>query len=249
MNRKTNLKMLVLIWVVVFAIQGIVCNIPAVYGQAQPDYPSDGAIIEGDIITYLGNEHIWTKLTFFPDVSAVKHTGYFSVDYSEVAGRVQDANLGEPPYGHIQGWEYTYFAGNPQVPPAVETLVRGAKYYWTVDETDALGNTLAGDVWEFIIQGFKASFPNPPNEAIFVETDVLLSWVPGFGVEEHDVYLGTDLNSVELAEYDSSFPPPEFVGTTEEPNIFVTGLASDTTYYWRVDEVSGRLPHPFNGGT
>ncbi|NIR67802.1 MAG: hypothetical protein GWO10_29475 [candidate division Zixibacteria bacterium] len=197
----------------------------------------------------LALENIWTRLIFFPDASAVKHTGYFSDDYSDVAGRVQDANLGEPPYEHISGWEYTFFAGNPQVPPADETLVRGAKYYWTVDETDALGNTLAGDVWEFIIQDFKASFFNPPNEAIFVETDVLLSWVPGFGVEEHDVYLGTDLDSVELAEYDSSFPPPEYVGTTQEPNIFVTGLASDTKYYWRVDEVSGRLPHPFNGGT
>ncbi|MHC4691843.1 MAG: right-handed parallel beta-helix repeat-containing protein, partial [Planctomycetota bacterium] len=245
MNRKTNLKMLVLILVVVVTMTGVVWNIPTVYGQAQPDYPSDGAVIYGDFVV----ENIWTRLIFIPDASAIKHTGYFSVDYSEVAGRVQDANLGSPPYGQVPGWEYTYFAGNPQVPPADETLVRGAKYYWTVDETDALGNTLAGDVWEFIIQDFKASFPSPPNEAVFVETDVLLSWVPGFGVEEHDVYLGTNLNSVELAEYDSSFPPPEFVGTTEEPNIFVTGLASDTKYYWRVDEVSGRLPHPFDGGT
>ena len=249
MKSKTHFKMPALVWVVVFAMTGLVLNVSTVYGQAQPDYPSDGAVISGDEITYLGEDYIWTKLVFIPDASAVKHTGYFSVDYNDVAGRVQDANLGAPPYGHIPGWEYTFFAGNPQVPPADETLVRGTKYYWTVDETDALGNTLEGDVWEFTIQDFKASFPNPPNEAIFVETDLLLSWMPGFGVEDHDVYLGTDLASVELAEYDFTFPPPEFVGTTSEPNLFVTGLASNTKYYWRVDQVSGRLPHPFNGGT
>ena len=232
MNRKTNLKMRVVILALVAAVTGALWNVTTVYGQAQPDYPSDGAVIIGD--TYGAN--IWTKLIFFPDASAVKHTGYFSEDYDEVSGRVQDANLGAPPYGHMHGWEYTYFAGFPSVEPATDSLVRGTRYYWTVDETDALGNTLAGDVWEFTIQGFKAFFPSPPHEAKFIETDVLLSWLPGFGVEDHDVYLGTN-------------PHPEFLGTTSEVSLLVTGLTEGVKYYWRVDQVNGRMPYPIGGGT
>ena len=249
MNRKANLKMRVVILVVVVAMTGAVWNVSTVYGQAQPDYPFDGDIIIGDIVTYLGDEYIWTKLIFIPDASAVKHTGYFSDDYNDVAGRVQVANLGAPPYASIPGWEYTLFAGNPHVPPANYTLVRGTRYYWTVDATDALGNQFPGDIWEFAIQGFHAFAPSPPNEATFVETDVLLSWSPGFVVEDHDVYIGTDLESVELAEFDFTVPPPEFLDTIPEPNIFVTGLALNTKYYWRVDEVIGRMPFPIGGGT
>jgi predicted outer membrane repeat protein len=250
MNRKTNLKNRVVILLLVAGITGAVWNVSTVYGQAQPDYPFDGDIIIGEIVTYLGKEHIWTKLIFIPDANAVKHTGYFSVDYNDVAGRVQDANLGAPPYGKIPGWEYTLFAGNPQVFPAVDSLVRGTKYYWTVDETEALGNTLAGDVWEFTILGFKASSPNPPNESIFVETDVVLSWLPGFGVEEHDVYLGTDFNNVNNAlsgPWDPD-PPPEYQGTTTEASLLVTGLIQGVKYYWRVDEVNHRMPPPIGGG-
>ncbi|MHC4693937.1 MAG: PA14 domain-containing protein, partial [Planctomycetota bacterium] len=224
--------------------EGPVWKFTTIRGEAQCDYPYDGALIAGDTTTYNGEDYIWTKLNFFPGATATKHTGYFNEDYSKVESRVQDANIGEPPYAHISGWEYTFFAGNPQVPPADDSLVRGHRYYWTVDAEDALGNVFAGDVWEFTIQDFKAGCPDPPNEATFVETDVLLSWCPGFGVEEYDVYLGTDLNGVELAEFDLIFPPPEYKGTTKEPNIFVTGLAYNTKYYWRVDGVIGRVP-PF----
>ncbi len=249
MNRKANLKMRVLILLLVAAITGAVWNVSTVYGQAQPDYPFDGDIIIGDTVTYLGDEYIWTKLIFFPDASAVKHTGYFSDDYNEVAGRVQDANLGAPPYASIPGWEYTLFAGNPQVPPADYTLARGTRYYWTVDATDALGNQFPGDIWEFAIQGFHAFAPNPPNEAIFVETDVLLSWVPGFSVEDHDIYMGTSWEDVNNSVYSFTTPPPEFLGTTSEASLLVTGLTEGVKYYWRVDQVNGRMPYPIGGGT
>jgi hypothetical protein len=215
------------------------CNI----GGAMPEFPADGAVIPGEAVHY-PYDYIWTRLVFIPGPTAVEHTGYFHEDYSKEESRAEDANLGSPPFAHVPGWEYVFFAGNPQVPPADETLVRGTKYYWTVDETDALGNTFAGDIWEFTIQDFKAILPNPPNEATFVGTDVLLSWQPGYGPTDHEVYMGTSWEDVNNAYY--TYPPlPEFLGITQEPNMVVTGLELNTTYYWRVDEVHRGPPFIF----
>ena len=244
MRGKTKIMvMFFVVWVITAAGQTIFLE--AANGSIASDpYPADGAVIPGDITEYLGNEYIWTKLIFVPGANSVEHTGYFSDDYSKVESRVQDANLGQPPYGAVTGWEYTFFAGNPQVPPAVETLVRGTKYYWCVDETDALGTTYPGDIWEFTIQDYKACCPNPPDGAVVLGPDVLLSWVPGFGVEDHDVYLGTSWDDVNNTVYDYFNQSPEFLDTVTEQNILVTGLSENTTYYWRVDEIAGRGP-PF----
>jgi hypothetical protein len=209
------------------------------FGEAMPDYPSDGAMISGEVD--FGSGNIYTGLIFIPGATAVEHKGYFSEDYSKVASRHPDANLGPPPFAEWVGFEYTYYAGHPAVPPAFYSLVRGQKYYWTVDSNDALGNTFAGDIWEFTILGFYAFEPNPPNEATFVGTDVLLSWQPGFHWNDnfcHVIYMGTSWEDVNSVWYSPFFPPPpEFLGTTTEPNILVTGLLDNTRYYWRVDEV------------
>ncbi len=234
----TYLKAALSISIFLVAIGGAAASAPT---QAQPDFPADGAMIPGDI----DGDNIWTKRIFIPGATAVEHTGYFSDNYDDVANRIEDANLGHPPYATVPGWEYTLFAGNPQVPPANETLVRSTKYYWTVDATDALGNTFSGDIWEFTVQGWKAFEPSPPNEAVDVETNVLLSWLPGHKACEHDVFIGTSWENVNNARYNYSNQPPEFLGTTTEPNILVTGLAHGVKYYWRVDEIYGCMPPPF----
>ena len=239
---ETYLKAALSISIFLIAVGGAAASAPT---QAQPDFPADGEVIPGEEYEYLGDDYIWTKLIFIPGANAVEHTGYFSDDYSKVESRAEDANLGPPPYAHVSGWEYTFFAGYPSVPPAVDSLVRGTAYYWTVDETDAMGNTLAGEIWEFAVQGWKAFEPSPPNEAMLVTTDVLLSWWPGIDVDEYDVYIGTSWEDVNGPGYDPNLPyPVEFLGTTTEPYIFVTGLAFNTKYYWRVDGVVGRGP-PF----
>jgi hypothetical protein len=201
-------------------------------GEAQVDYPFDGAIITGDEVTHLGDDYIWTKIIFFPGATAVDHTGYFNEDYSKVDSRAQDANLGSPPYASIQGWEYTFFAGNPQVPPANYTLERGKKYYWTVDAKDSLGNTFAGDIWEFTILSYYATNPIPPDEDIFVSFTPFLSWSPGFGVADHDIYMSTSWEDVNNARYDFYVPPPEFVTTRSDPNYqFPSTLPILTKFY------------------
>ncbi|MHC4546113.1 MAG: hypothetical protein ACYSYL_16610 [Planctomycetota bacterium] len=194
--------------------KGDVWCFTTVDGEAQPDYPEDGAAIPGEPYPDPPGPttHIWTMLIFEPGLTAVKHTGYFSDDYSKVYNRHQDANLGPPPFPY-PGWDNIYFVGNPEVPPAIDSLVRGVTYYWCVDETDALGTTYPGDVWEFTIQDYKASSPNPPDEAVIVDFDVLLSWNEGVEVDEHDVYMGTSWEDVNNAVYDPINPPPEYLGT------------------------------------
>jgi hypothetical protein len=111
------------------------------------------------------------------------------------------------------------------------------------------GTVYIDDIRGFTIPGYKASSPSPPNEAVILETDVLLSWSEGIEVEEHDVYMGTSWENVYNAVYDPINPPPEYLGTVTDPCFMVTGLSENTTYYWRVDEVSGRPPYPNPGGT
>jgi len=205
-----------------------------VRGEDQVFYPANRAMIKGDTC----DDNICVELKFTPGATTVKHVGYCSDDYSKVAGRDQDANLGPVPY---PDYGYVYFAGNPHVPPLTDSLVRGTRYYWTVDATDAKGNTFPGSVWQFLIQPYYAFEPDPPNEAILVPTDVLLTWSPGYGVEDHDVYMGTNWEDVNNAVYNVPDQPPEFMDTVDDPNYQCSGLESLTKYYWRVDEVHGRF--------
>jgi hypothetical protein len=218
---------------------GPVWSFSTIPGEAQCEYPEDSTVIAGNLHA---NGNLWTYLIFDPGATAVKHTGYFNEDYSKVEGRVQDANLGEPPYASVPGWEYTYYAGNPDVQPANDTLVRGNLYYWTVDETDPFGNVYPGGIWEFTVQDYYAFDPSPPNEALFMSPDVLLSWREGAGVTEHDIYMGTSWQDVNDAVYDANTPAPEFLASRTEPNYQCSSLAYETKHYWRVDEVIGRLP-------
>jgi predicted outer membrane repeat protein len=72
---------------------------------------------------------------------------------------------------------------------------------------------------------FKASEPNPPDGSTGVDLYADLSWTPGYDAISHDVYFGTT-------------NPPLFVcnqtSTTFDPGT----MASDTTYYWRINEVN-----------
>ncbi len=83
----------------------------------------------------------------------------------------------------------------------------------------------------------RARGPYPANMASKVAPYVVLSWTAGDGVATHDVYFGTDANSVLDADtstvgiYQGSQPSEE---TSFEP----TGLELGKRYYWRIDEVN-----------
>ncbi|MHC4735726.1 MAG: right-handed parallel beta-helix repeat-containing protein [Planctomycetota bacterium] len=238
-KKKMILKMLSFFLVCGYALVGQTAYLEASNGPyaSNPD-PADGAEIPG--LPYpdppAWPTHTWTMLIFNPGSTAVKHTAYFSEDYSKVYSRHQDANLGEPPYPYPL-WDNVYFVGNPEVDPAIDSLVRDTTYYWCVDETDGNNVVWQGPVWSFYVQSYYATNPDPPNEAINIDPDVLLSWQEGYDVGIHDVYLGTnwqDVNNANGFEVTGIFQ-----GRTFEPSWPCSGLPTDTKIYWRVDEVHG----------
>jgi hypothetical protein len=77
--------------------------------------------------------------------------------------------------------------------------------------------------------GEKASYPSPANGATGVSINADLSWTAGSGAISHDVYFGTD-STPDSGEFKGNQP-----GTTYDPGT----LELNTTYYWRIDEVSG----------
>ncbi|MHC4285180.1 MAG: Ig-like domain-containing domain [Planctomycetota bacterium] len=62
---------------------GPVWSFSTIRGEAQCEYPEDGAVIDGDI----AGDNIWTKLIFIPGATAVEHTGYFSDNCRSVRHR------------------------------------------------------------------------------------------------------------------------------------------------------------------
>jgi hypothetical protein len=117
-------------------------------------------------------------------------------------------------------------------------------YYWRVDEFDAI-DTYKGEVWSFTTEGAVGS-PEPANGAVDVKQTPILTWVPGVFAASHQVYFGTDEEAVRNATTAS----PEYKGIkaldseTFDPGI----LDSDSTYYWRIDEVNDANPDsPWKG--
>ena len=80
--------------------------------------------------------------------------------------------------------------------------------------------------------------PQPAMDAVGdIWRMALLSWTPGDGAAEHDVYLGTDPNAVAAA--DTSDTTGIYRGRQAETMyVPAEGLSWITTYYWRVDEVA-----------
>ncbi|MHC4703405.1 MAG: PA14 domain-containing protein, partial [Planctomycetota bacterium] len=80
----------------------------------------------------------------------------------------------------------------------------------------------------------------PPNGTEGVNLMSKLSWSPGDFAASHEVYLGTDADSVANATKAS----PEYKGSKAlgEETLDPGQLAFDTTYYWRIDEVNATNP-------
>ncbi len=88
----------------------------------------------------------------------------------------------------------------------------------------------------------RAWKPNPTEDEIDVLLDRKLIWNRGIVSDEtfelyneHQVYIGTDFNDVNSATVPAA--------TVTDANEYVTSLDYDTTYYWRVDEVSSLDPN------
>ncbi|MHC4143480.1 MAG: LamG domain-containing protein [Planctomycetota bacterium] len=94
--------------------------------------------------------------------------------------------------------------------------------------------------------------PSPEDGAMRMDTWVNLAWSAGAKAVSHDVYLGSDFDTVNDATRDSDVfrgnQTAEFVIAGFVGNPYPEGLAPGTTYYWRIDEVNDADPNsPWKG--
>ncbi len=82
----------------------------------------------------------------------------------------------------------------------------------------------------------QAKSPIPVNESLVDNINVTLQWHPGIYANQHDVYIGVDLDDVN----DATVSTTEIYKGRQETNSYLaTDLVPGYTYYWRIDEVGG----------
>jgi len=155
------------------------------------------------------------ELTWTGGFGSKLHTVYFGDNFDDV-----DNAAGGLPQGTT-----TY---------TPDALKLAKTYYWRVDEFDAI-ETFKGQVWSFTTQGGVGS-PDPANGAVDIKQTPVLTWTPGVYAASHQVYFGTDKETVRNADTSS----PEYKSTRDfgSESYDPGKLEWDTTYYWRVDEVN-----------
>ena len=156
-------------------------------------------------------------LSWTAGYGAKLHTVYFGDNYDQVS----NATVGTP-----RGTT-TYNPG---------TLASEKVYYWRVDEFDGIA-TYKGDIWSFTTPGAVGT-PQPANGAADVQMNVILSWTPADSAASHEVYFGTDKETVRSAGTGS----PEHKGSralgaeSYDPGLLESGMS----YAWRVDEINAQ---------
>jgi hypothetical protein len=155
---------------------------------------------------------------------AASHEVYFGTDETAVA----DALPGSAE--HVG----TKALGQESYDPAGMDL--GIRYYWRIDEVNEANPSgpWKGPVWGFKTAG-AAYEPYPADGAGGVPIDAVLHWTTGEGAISHDIYFGTDEAAVAAAT-DPYSPPGQ--GRQEPNSIALPSFSLETTYYWRVDEVT-----------
>jgi len=156
------------------------------------------------------------KLTWAGGFGAKLHTVYLGNSFDDVNNAASGGSvLGTSTYS----------------PPLLKA---GQVYYWRVDEMNP-PNTYKGQVWSFTTVGAVGN-PHPSNGNADAEMNAILSWTPSTSAASHQVYFGTDKEAVRKADATS----PEYKGVkalgaeSYDPGL----LPSDSTYYWRIDEVN-----------
>jgi len=137
-----------------------------------------------------------------------------------------------------------YFGTNPMPGPAeyvgrqttafyyAPGLQIAATYYWRIDDVEGDGATIhQGDVWSFTVLSKTASRPNPYHGAKYVDPNATLNWTAGLGAVFHNVYFGVNFEDVNAGVGGTSKGRQLAISYSPGP------LASDTVYYWRIDEV------------
>jgi len=149
-----------------------------------------------------------------PGFGAKLHTVYLGTNFDDVDNAAGGVPMGSSSYS----------------PAALESE---KVYYWRVDEFDAF-ETHKGDIWSFTTPGAVGN-PQPANGEVDVQMIATLSWTPAETAASHELYFGTDADAVNKATTAS----PEYIGPRAlgAESYDPGGLAWNSSYAWRVDEV------------
>jgi len=180
--------------------------------------PADGSLLP----------QTWASMSWRAGDFAVSHDVYFGENLDDVNNATPDSEL----FRGNQGLGTEFFIAGFFGYPYPDGLVNGTTYYWRIDEVnDADPNSpWKGPVWNFTVPPNTAYFPVPDDGAEFVDTNVKLTWTPGFGAKLHFVVFGEDYDEVNNAP----------AGTLSGSASYTPGqLMLAKTYYWRVDESDG----------
>ena len=174
--------------------------------------PADGSIYNNTSV----------NLSWWPGDTAISHDVYLGISFNEVNNGTNGTFRGKQT-------ATSFIAGSPES-PYPDGLVPGTTYYWRIDEVETDGTKKKGDIWSFRTPPRTAYDPNPADSAEFVDTNVTLSWEPGFLAKSHTVYFGDNFNDVNNASG----------GPSQESTTYTPGqLEPEKFYYWRVDEDDG----------
>jgi hypothetical protein len=152
-------------------------------------------------------------LSWSPGLTAAQHDVYLGTNpdlgFADYMG-----SLAETMYWHAPG------------------LIPGVTYYWRIDEIEADGTMIYGDVWRFTTTEPPPPLrPVPPinisprNGATNQSISIVMRWEDGGRATSYRVYFGTDSTP------DSS----EFKGVQTGTSYYPGILNYRTTYYWRID--------------
>jgi len=113
-------------------------------------------------------------------------------------------------------------------------LDNGKTYYWKIDAVNDLHATgrWSSEIRSFFVPPLATYNPSPADTAAFVNLNATLSWEPGLGAVLQHVYFGDDFADVSAGTGGTDQgqqPGTEFTPPT---------LASEMTYYWRIDTVT-----------
>ena len=126
-----------------------------------------------------------------------------------------------------------------EAPPALGACPgRGYNLAGALDEVRLFSRSLsAAEVAALYVGGglLGAASPSPADGETDVALQPVLTWTPGRTNYQHDVYFGTNGAAVAAAGTNA----PEYRGRLGATSYTPGLLASNTTFYWRIDEVQG----------
>jgi len=129
-------------------------------------------------------------------------------------------------------------------PISIGDVSSSSYFYGVIDDVHFYDVALsAEEILQIYREGLskKATKPNPADGQTGVDPNVVINWSPGKDVLTHDVYFGTSFNEVNDADiYDANvYMGNQDVNYWDANNFDANGLEPDTSFYWRIDELSG----------